>query len=345
MIRTYQPAVSTAPRIQLASLPQLAEVRTRPGFNHQDDMACLLTADRRQAGRTTGLGPRMPQHADGRRLDSTHGHTVRKALSSLSSKPGVRTSPTKGYPSIEPNTPVGKREALAKKATASSAATGPPSKPDALVECWDLEQQSVYPVPASRIPQLYNARNPLLPAKARTAHFTIIFPLCADHLITLLQFNALRALAANRTLISGVLTTPLDCDAEIIHIVPYPPQPALLPATLLPTTLQQTVPHGDWIDLFPSPAGRDRLIRAAGTFDEDDLWADCIGGLYEGFPDDEVERRGMVAWAPPWDIAGWEMSEGFWRKWGWLVRGLPGILEATNRWRGERGEEPFVYDD
>lgn len=102
------------------------------------------------------------------------------------------------------------------------------------------------------------------------------------------------------------------------------------------------MPHADWIDLFPSPEGRDRLIRAAGAFDEDELWDDCSGGLYEGFPDDEVERRGMIAWSPPWDITGWEMSEGFLRKWGWLLKGVPGPLEATNRWRKERGEEPLV---
>ena len=212
------------------------------------------------------------------------------------------------------------------------------------MECWDNEQQSVSMVPASRIKQLYNARNPLLPDKPRKEQFNIVFPLCPDHLITLLQFNALRALAVNRTLISGILVTPLDCDEEVIHVISYPTKPELLPSTLLPTTLQQTVPHGDWIDLFPYPEGRDSLIRAAGTFDEDELWADCIGGLYEGFPDDEVERRGIIAWSPPWDISGWEMSEGFLRKWGWLFEGLPGTLEATNRWRMERGEEPFVHD-
>jgi hypothetical protein len=102
--------------------------------------------------------------------------------------------------------------------------------------------------------------------------------------------------------------------------------------------------HSDWIDLFPCPEGRDRLIRAVGTFDEDELWADCIGGLYEGFPDDELKRRGIIAWSPPWEITGWEMSEGFLRKWGWLFKGLPGALEATNRWRMERGEEPFGHD-
>ncbi|KAH8656124.1 hypothetical protein BGZ60DRAFT_385384 [Tricladium varicosporioides] len=238
-----------------------------------------------------------------------------------------------------------KRKALAKTAQASSTATGTLIKPEALVECWDIEQQSVSIVPACRIRQLYNARNPLLPDKPRKEQLNIFFPLCPDHLITLLQFNALRALAVNRTLISGILVTPLDCYEEVIHVIPYPTKPELLPSTLLPTTLQQTVPHGDWIDLFPYPEGRDRLIRAAGTFDEDELWADCIGGLYEGFPDDEIERRGMIAWSPPWDITGWEMSEGFLRKWGWLFKGLPGAFEGTNRWRMERGEEPFIHDD
>ncbi|KAH8724948.1 hypothetical protein GQ44DRAFT_653848 [Phaeosphaeriaceae sp. PMI808] len=284
---------TTAPRIQLVSMPQLTEAISR-----EDDWTGSKDAAARRRAQT--------------RLN------------------------TRAYR---------KRKALAKKAEASSAATGTLIKSEALVECWDIEQQSVSVVPASRIKHLYNARNPLLPDKPRKEQFNIIFPLCPDHLITLLQFNALRALAVNRTLISGTLVTPLDCDEEVIHVIPYPTKPELLPSTLLPTTLQQTVPHCDWIDLFPCPEGRDRLILAAGTFDEDELWADCCGGLYEGFPDDEVERRGIIAWSPPWSITGWEMSEGFLRKWGWLVKGLPGMLEATNRWRMKRGEEPFVHDD
>ncbi|RYP14557.1 hypothetical protein DL765_006290 [Monosporascus sp. GIB2] len=167
--------------------------------------------------------------------------------------------------------PVGKRKALAEKAEASSAATGTLIKSEALVECWDIKQQSVSIVPASRIKQLYNARNPLLPDKRRKGQRNLVFPLCPDHLITLLQFNVLRALAVNRTLISGILVTPLDCDEEIIHVIPYPTKPELLPSALLPTPLQQMVPHDGWIDMFPCPEARDRLIRAAGTFDEDEL--------------------------------------------------------------------------
>ncbi|RYC61418.1 hypothetical protein CHU98_g4803 [Xylaria longipes] len=295
MTSTYRTANSTAPRIQLASMPQLAEAISR-----EDDWTGTKDAAARRRAQT--------------RLN------------------------TRAYR---------KRKALAKEAEASSAAIGTLIKSEPLVECWDIGRQSVSIVPASRIKQLYNPRKPLLPdnPKVRKEQLNIAFPLCPDHLITLLQYNAFRALVVNHTLISGILVTPIACDEEVIHVIPYPTKPELLPSTLLPTTLQQTVPHGNWIDLFPFPEGRDRLIRAAGTFDEDELWADCIGGLYEGFPDDEVERRGMIAWSPPWDISGWEMSEGFLRKWGWLFKGLPGALEATNRWRMERCEEPFVDDD
>ncbi|ETS74843.1 hypothetical protein PFICI_13327 [Pestalotiopsis fici W106-1] len=240
-----------------------------------------------------------------------------------------------------------KRKALAKQNESQSIVTRKPIKSEALVQCWDINQQSISIVPASRVKRAYDAESPLFPKveARRRGQFDIIFPLSSDHLIILLQYNTLRAMVVNRTLISGILATPLACDEERIHVLPYPTNPEGIPATLLPTTLQQTVPHGDWIDTFPSPVGRDRLIRAAGTFDEDELWADSVGGLFDGFPDDDVERRGIIAWSPPWDMSGWEVSEGALRKWRWLFDGLPGALEATNRWRKERREEPFVYED
>ncbi|KAK8102057.1 hypothetical protein PG984_015203 [Apiospora sp. TS-2023a] len=302
-----------------------------PAISHADRIETdSLTTRRQEARLMTGPGPRMPHHADGHRLGSTPGRTENQI--------------------IETNYSVGKRKALEKKAKSSrNTATEIPVKSEALVECWDMELECISLIPASRTKQLYNARDPLLLQENRKDQrdFKVIFPLCPDHLITLLQFNVLRALAVNRTLISGILATPLDCGEETIHVISCPTTDPkrLLPPSLLPTALQQTVLHGDWIDIFPCATARDSMILAAGTFDEDELWADCIGGLYEGFPDDEVERRGIIAWSPPWDISGWEMSEGFIRKWGWLFGGMiPDGLEATNRWRRERGEEPFGND-
>ncbi|KAK8102452.1 hypothetical protein PG984_015598 [Apiospora sp. TS-2023a] len=234
-----------------------------------------------------------------------------------------------------------KGKAQAKNAGPSNTTTGAALvESETLVECWDVKQESV-----CIIPQSYVTKRPLLRLAPSEGGSNLVFPLCPDHLITLLQFNVLRALALNRTLISGILTTPLDCGVEeFIHVVPYPTEPQSLPSALLPTTLQQTIPHSDWIDMFPCPEARDRLILTAGTFDEDELWDDCSGGLYEGCAADEVTRRGMIAWSPSWDMTGWEMSEGFLKKWGWLFVGVPGALEATNRWRRKRGEHPLVYD-
>lgn len=54
--------------------------------------------------------------------------------------------------------------------------------------------------------------------------------------------------------------------------------------------------------------------------------------------------RGMLIWGEPWRIDGWEVTEGFLRKWGWLLKGCDEMIEASNRWRGLRGEEPLVVE-
>lgn len=173
----------------------------------------------------------------------------------------------------------------------------------------------------------------------------IIFPLSSDHLITLLQFNVLRGCLINRQLVSGLINPPSsDCSSAALRILPSPLSPQSVPPSLEPTVLQRTIPHEDWIDIIPHPAWRDNVILAAGKFDEDELWADTIGGLFEGFPASECEQRGVVAWSPPWHISGWEVSEGFWRKWAWSFKGCTEVLEATNRRRRERGEEPLVFE-
>jgi hypothetical protein len=46
----------------------------------------------------------------------------------------------------------------------------------------------------------------------------------------------------------------------------------------------------------------------------------------------------------PWDISGWEVTEGFVRKWGFLLRGYGELLDGTNKWSAKRGEEPLVLE-
>ena len=90
------------------------------------------------------------------------------------------------------------------------------------------------------------------------------------------------------------------------------------------------------------PTLRDNLIRLAGTIDEDELCSDFIGGLFEG--DTEIDVRGWIVWKDPWDISGWEITEGFIKKWGFVLKGCAESLEATNRWRKARGEEALVVE-
>ncbi|KAM7203606.1 protein of unknown function (DUF3425) domain containing protein [Naviculisporaceae sp. PSN 640] len=329
MSANQPPTMTAPPRIQLTTMPQLAEATT-----HRDNWTGTTSAAARRRAQT--------------RLN-TRAYRKRKAQ---------QATLTQNKSSVALEGPVG---------TARELTTRPETELRA--PYWDNTNQIISALPVSHLAKIYDPRAPLLhsnrPPGPNTAanrtepranpnyypnsNTNIIFPLSPDHLITLLQFNALRALAVNRTLLSGILTTPLDCDIEVTHIIPYPSpeRVSLIPPSLLPTRLQQTIPHPDWIDLFPLPEGRDSLILGslAGSFDEDELWSDCIGGLYEGYPDDEMERRGLIAWGPPWDVKGWEMSEGFVNKWGARLFGeyLGEVLEATNRWRAIRGDEVIVY--
>ncbi|TAQ88727.1 hypothetical protein B7494_g2944 [Chlorociboria aeruginascens] len=173
--------------------------------------------------------------------------------------------------------------------------------------------------PASPAKAFHCPETPLLPYRS-TPHQAIetpskpipiiIFPLPPDHLITLLQYNVLRACIINRALLTPLFGNPAshsDCSSPALRKFPTPSFLIIIPLSFYPTHLQLTVPHEHWIDIIPHRRWRDNLILAVGTFDEDELWSDTIGGLFEGFPASEVEYRGVVIWDPPWDVKGWEI--------------------------------------
>ncbi|KAJ3552688.1 hypothetical protein NPX13_g11055 [Xylaria arbuscula] len=58
-----------------------------------------------------------------------------------------------------------KRKALAKKEASRATATGELAKSETLVKCWNIKQESLSTVPASRAKQLYDAKTPLLQHK------------------------------------------------------------------------------------------------------------------------------------------------------------------------------------
>ncbi|KAL7910110.1 hypothetical protein GGI35DRAFT_447880 [Trichoderma velutinum] len=53
---------------------------------------------------------------------------------------------------------------------------------------------------------------------------------------------------------------------------------------------------------------------------------------------------GILSWSDPWDISGWEFTERFFTKWGYLLQGCPDVIDAANKWRTLRGEDPLVVE-
>jgi hypothetical protein len=172
---------------------------------------------------------------------------------------------------------------------------------------------------------------------------TFNFPLAPDHrLITLVQYNVLRATLTNFALVSSLVAGRQLIPPECAAIHQIPPEslfvsPSSVPPSLEPTPLQLTTPHDPWIDAVPDPTMRDNLLRHIDIIDHDDLCRDVAGGLFEGFH--EVEIRGLIAWTDPWSPRGWEVSDGFARKWGFLLQGCHDLVESTNRWRDMRGDD------
>jgi hypothetical protein len=84
---------------------------------------------------------------------------------------------------------------------------------------------------------------------------------------------------------------------------------------------------------------RDNMLLAGDSYDEYELCNDLVD-----FCDVPSERTGLVVWGEPWDPSGWEISESFLRRWGWVVKGCLDLLVSTNYWRKQRGEDPLVFE-
>jgi hypothetical protein len=124
-----------------------------------------------------------------------------------------------------------------------------------------------------------------------------------------------------------------------VTIFPNPYQGVSIPPTLRRTILQQSVPYPDWIDLIPSPQMRDNAVRTQHLFTNKELAADILTGM---MGQEDRKDPGMVAWSDPWDPSGWELTEGFVKKWSFLVQGCHDLFRSTNYWRRIRGERPLA---
>lgn len=197
------------------------------------------------------------------------------------------------------------------------------------------------------------------------------FPLSRDHLIHIIELNVYRASLTNIYILGAysLLCNPA-CGYAVNNSEPplfpwtgYQPS-GNIPDSLRPTQLQRSTPHEVWIDILPSARMRDNAIAAVaeGRLRNEDLCADILRGICGekkgqgrtvesrsgpgGGGDDDKDEARMIVWKDPWDPTGWEVTEGFLRKWGFLLRGdgEDDMVRATNRWRALRGEDPIIWE-
>jgi hypothetical protein len=204
---------------------------------------------------------------------------------------------------------------------------------------------------------------------------SLMFPLSKDHLITIVQYNIIRASTTNAIILSIFDQFPrVKCGLDLTNLPLFPTNmqwtsPGLpasghsadIPDGLRPTALQVSTPHELWIDLIPGPTFRDNVLAAIrdNVFEPIEFQADITGQVCQDKLREyrrtstrlcrESRRRGLsepgiLVWSDPWCTHGYEITEAFLEKWAFLLRGCWDLIAATNRWRALRGEDPLVVD-
>lgn len=146
---------------------------------------------------------------------------------------------------------------------------------------------------------------------------TVPEPTTDTSFIIMLSMNACNAMFV----ISEVLN--LTCSQRPRVYSPTTPGPP----SLMPTHLQQTIPHHGYIDMIPFPDLRDRILETLAVINEEELCRD-------------LQSDDWKIWGKrPWEPKSWEFAQDFVLKWWFLLD--DDILRMTNFWRMQRHEEPL----
>jgi len=181
-----------------------------------------------------------------------------------------------------------------------------------------------------------------------TANSRFLYPLPADHLLTMIYYGVYRAFVSNIQ-IMGFECVAM-CEDECPSPFPASTDREIslmnLPPCLQPTTLQRTIPHHAMWDVFPDPVIRDNALRLGeDNIDDEALMVHVWGAetASTDVPKDSQERTGLIVWGEPWELNSWEITESFARAWGWFLRGAVDLQRGTNRWRASRDEQPLYF--
>ncbi|KAH8659997.1 hypothetical protein BX600DRAFT_467060 [Xylariales sp. PMI_506] len=129
-------------------------------------------------------------------------------------------------------------------------------------------------------------------------------------------------------------------DVELISPFSWGTPGDHLPPDMMPTAMQLTIPHHPAIDIFPDPKVREQMILWEEMTNTDEFCCE-LAGLPGPNGENEV---GVIVWGAPHQIGSWEVTETFFQKWRYLLGQCEELIQSSNRWRAERGEEPLVID-
>jgi hypothetical protein len=121
-----------------------------------------------------------------------------------------------------------------------------------------------------------------------------------------------------------------------------PPSGLSLPPNLVPTDVQQQIPHFPLLDVLPWPSVRRKLII---IFAQPERLRPPVArepmGLMQLMHDidDDAEGVRVVGDRDAFDEKNWEVGQAFFRNWWWALD--PAIIQKSNALRRRRGAGPL----
>jgi len=87
------------------------------------------------------------------------------------------------------------------------------------------------------------------------------------------------------------------------------------------------------------------VISSSYPFDLSDL--EAMGESEEIEDDDRYTsgRRCLINWGDPVNVASWEVTPGFVKRWGWTLNGCDDLIHSSNHWRALRDEDLIPWPD
>jgi hypothetical protein len=129
---------------------------------------------------------------------------------------------------------------------------------------------------------------------------------CPDQLLTLSNFNLLRAFVDNMEVL-GLIMQDMDDDVRSPFNLPFPTahktQFQSLTGSHCPTTTQRSIPHHRWLDYFPFSQMRNNLLLMMKFLNDCEFCTDLM--------DVANGDISMLVWGDPWLLRSWEVSEFF----------------------------------